>query len=756
LSHEPNTFIVSNRLPVTVKRQADGSLDFTKSTGGLVSGLADVHARAGALWIGHAGIYADLDDFAATREALAARRYVAVPLTEEEYQAYYSGMSNGTLWPLFHYFLGDTHFDPAFWRAYVQVNRQFAASVLALARPGDRVWVHDYQLMLVPGMLRAAMPTLEIAYFHHIPFPSVELFRILPGRREVLEGLLGADLIGMHTLDYVMHFQTCVTRLLGVDIEREHIRYHGRVVRLGAFPLGVDAQSIRACVHGLSAEGRIAELARVAQGQKVFIGIDRLDYTKGIPEKLRAFQLFLGENPELVGTVVFVQVCVPSREEVPRYSELRAEVERLVGQINGEFSRPGYVPLHYLHQPFSAEEVRQFYKLGDIALVTPLRDGLNLVCKEYVASRDNEDGILILSEFAGAAAEMGEALLVNPFDVPSLAQTMAAAVKMSQAERRRRMRRLRSRIAMNDNLQWSREFMKAWADAPLGAQARHSRKLEGRRTNELVRRLLRQPRRYLFLDYDGTLVPIQRNPSLALPSVATLRLLARLGQLPGVELAIITGRSRDFCEQYFANLPVSIVAEHNGFLRLRGAHHWEETGDTRELEKVKADVLPHLASYVSRIPGAMIEEKATALVLHYREADSVFAHQQAYDLKESLSRILANTPYSAFQAKRAIEVKPVSANKGAAVGRLLDLWGHTGDGDFLTAGDDHTDEDMFLVEPEHNLSIFVGHAHSMARFHVETPQDLGHVLEVAANRLTQTRSLVPQDQGSRQKEGQIP
>lgn len=730
MNHEPTTVIVSNRLPVTVSRSA-GELKITKSPGGLVTGLADVHRSEGGLWVGHAGVFGSGADFQEVRQKLLQGRFVAVPIEEQEYNAYYGGMSNGTIWPLFHYFPGFMRTVGDHWDAYVRVNRLFADEILKLVNQGDRVWVHDYQLMLLPGMLREAMPDLHIAYFHHIPFPASEIFRILPAREAILNGLLGADLIGMHTLEYLCHFQTCATRLLGADVERDAIHYRNRHIKLGAFPLGVDGESVRACVRERDETGPMADLARTLSDKTVFLGIDRLDYTKGIAERLKAFRLFLQENPEQVGHVAFLQVCVPSRQDVPNYSELRAEVERLVGQINGEYGRPGYTPLQYLYQPFSQEEVIQFYKFGSVALVTPLRDGLNLVCKEYVASRSDDDGVLILSEFAGAAAEMGEALLVNPFDVEAMARAMQTALHMPVEERRRRMRLLRARVAAHDNLEWARTFMTTWDDAALAASGKKSRPLIAPDIKVLADEISVAPRKLLFLDYDGTLVPIRANPDLAVPSVRVLRLLARLSGIAGTEVAIVTGRSRAFCERYFGNLPVSIAAEHSAFIRLRGSRTWQPTFPVGEFERLKPVILPHLESYVNRVPGAMLEEKETALVVHYREAETVFAHMQALDLRESLSRILVDTPFSAFQAKRAIEVKPVSSNKGAAVERFLDLWGH-GDEPFLTAGDDRTDEDMFRIKESRNHSIYVGPANAVARYHVESPDGLEALLQLLA------------------------
>lgn len=740
MASQPRTILVSNRLPVTIAKDDAGPPRFRRSSGGLVAGLADVHKEAGAVWVGHSGLFEDDARFAEIQRELEAQRFVAVPLPKPLYDSYYAGMANGTLWPLFHYFPGFMRHSPEDWLSYVDVNRRFCEAVLAIARAHDRVWVHDYQLMLLPGMLREALPELQIAYFHHIPFPSSEMFRILPQRQEVLTGLLGSDLIGMHTLDYVRHLLTCVTRLAGGDVDRDEVHHQSRIVKVGAFPLGVDVESTRARALDFDGIPHIAELQQSLEGKTVFLGVDRLDYTKGLPERFKAFRRFLQNNPEYVGKVSFLQVCVPSRQDAPFYADLRNEVERLVGQINGEFGRPGYVPLQYLFQPFTPSQVVAFYKLGDVMLVTPLRDGLNLVCKEYVAARDDDDGVLILSELAGAAAEMGEAILVNPFDIESVAARMIEAVTMPAAERRRRMQRLRRRVTGYNNLEWSRDFLRAW-DESVRRSGSGSLRITKESAPKALSPLIKARRRHLFLDYDGTLVPIQRKPDLATPTPEAILLLSRLAALPACEVTVITGRSRAFCDESFSGLDINLVAEHCSFFRRRG-QAWEAAFGCEDIRRIKPVVEPHLESFVRRIPGSFIEEKETSLVLHYRESEPVFAHAQALDLRESLCQILMSTSYSAFRAKRAIEVKPAAANKASAVEQLLSEWG-ADEESFLTAGDDVGDEDMFSVNPAHNLSIHVGQGKSRARYHVDTPADLHALLDLLARVCSETVALDP-------------
>ncbi|MDQ3772957.1 MAG: bifunctional alpha,alpha-trehalose-phosphate synthase (UDP-forming)/trehalose-phosphatase [Pseudomonadota bacterium] len=727
-------FIVSNRLPLSIESEGE-TFNFKRSSGGLVAGLNDVHngvhRHAQSIWVGHSGIFQDQPRYESVTARLLADRYLAVAIAQDEYDGYYAGMANGTLWPLFHYFPAYMRYDERDWIAYVRVNQRFTDTILSMAQPGDLVWVHDYQLMLVPGMLRHASPELRIAYFHHIPFPSSEMFRILTRRDEILQGVLGADLVGLHTLDYVRHFLTCVTRILGGDVDRDAIHYQRRIVKVGAFPLGVDVESTRDRVKNSEAVAGMTELSRSVEGKLVFLGIDRLDYTKGIPERLKAFQIFLRKHPECVDHTAFVQVCVPSRQDAPNYAELRSEVERLVGQINGEFGRPGYVPLQYLYQPFSPEQVVAFYRLGDVMLVTPLRDGLNLVCKEFVASRRDDDGVLILSEFAGAAAEMGEALLVNPYNVDRLADSMYEAARMEPEERRRRMQLLRRRVTSYNNVEWAKDFMRAWDEASPTIDSRSGR-LEGAARAELIEAVSTAVVKRLFLDYDGTLTPIRRNPTLATPTPDLLALLQDLGRRPDFDVTIITGRSREFCDQYFAGIDLNLVAEHCAFYRRKGGGGWESVVSAEEFERIKAVVRPHLDSYVRRIPGAFVEEKETALVLHYREAEPIFAHAQALDLKESLTQILANTPYSAFRAKKAIEMKPAAANKATAVEQLLQESEH-GDAVFVTAGDDLVDEDMFRVRADRNLSIHIGQVGSVARYYLDAPADLHALLKELVN-----------------------
>ena len=468
---EGRVVIVSNRLPVTVTT-VDGVLRAAPSAGGLATGLRRHHERSGGLWIGWAG-YAELLGAVPSAELdrlLAPLGAVAVPLSAEEVTRYYEGVSNGVLWPLFHYLLDQLPLRVEHWAAYVTANERFADAIAAHHRPGDVVWVHDYQLMLVPAMLRERVPGARVGFFLHIPFPSAEVFATLPMRAELLRGVLGADLIGFHTAAYARHFAHAVQRTLGLPADAPErptrIARAGRgggATRVGVFPMGVDAADLAARAGSPAVDAALLHV-RPGDGQALMLGVDRLDYTKGIPRRLLAFEQLLARHPELHERVRLVQIAVPSREGVRAYQRIRREVEGLVGHINGVFGTPQWTPIHYVYRSVTDAELLALYRAAAVLLVTPLRDGMNLVAKEFVACRADTDGVLVLSEFTGAAAELTDAVQVNPYDVDGSAAAYYRALTMPRQERRARMRAMRARVAAYDVHAWSASFL-----ADLGA-----------------------------------------------------------------------------------------------------------------------------------------------------------------------------------------------------------------------------------------------------------------------------------------------
>ena len=457
---EASSFVVvANRLPVSRVEGEEGE-HWQTSPGGLVSALEPILTERKGTWVGWAGIQdANFDPFEQDGMQL-----VPVSLTTEEYEAYYEGFSNQTLWPLYHDAIRPASFRRQWWRPYVEVNRRFAEATAACAAPGALVWVHDYQLQLVPGMLRELRPDLRIGFFLHIPFPPKELFEQLPWRRPILEGLLGADVFGCQTWLGARNFAVLARMHAGARGSGGSLSFEDRVVNYAAYPISIDTQLFDRLVHSEAIRDRAREIHQeLGAGRKIILGVDRLDYTKGIDNRLKAYRELLADGRVKVEDCVLVQTAVPSRERVEQYEDQRALVEQLVGEINGAYGHLGISAVNYLRKNFPTDELAALYTAADVMLVTPLRDGMNLVCKEFVATRTENDGVLVLSEFAGAAAELKSALLVNPHDVDDMAANIHRALTMKPGEVSRRMRALRRVVMSHDVFDWARSFLQELA-----------------------------------------------------------------------------------------------------------------------------------------------------------------------------------------------------------------------------------------------------------------------------------------------------
>ena len=457
--------LVANRLPLSVRRTAAG-VEIVPSAGGLASALRGQRRSPDDIWIGWPGSTSGLDAEELRRLdcQLAAHGAAAVHLDDAQASLFYDSFANGVLWPLFHYVTGVLPLRVRGWAEYRAVNELFADAVVERYRSGDHIWIHDYHLLLLPALLRARLPDAVIGFFLHTPFPTSELFSALPAREELLHGLLGADLIGFHTASYRRHFASSVENLIGIVPRMDRVRMGERQVKLGVFPIGVDAVGLQRAAQS-PAVLEEAERLRGEAGGRLLVGIDRLDYTKGIPRRLLALEELLVRRPEWRGAVRLLQICVPTREDVSAYRDFRNEVDGLVGRINGTFGTPHWMPVHYLYRSIGLEQLLAIYRAADVMLVTPVRDGMNLVAKEFVAARSDEEGVLVLSEFAGAAAELQEALLVNPYDIEYTADAIHAALTMEREERRWRMRTLRRRVSARDVQWWAGEYLGALADA---------------------------------------------------------------------------------------------------------------------------------------------------------------------------------------------------------------------------------------------------------------------------------------------------
>jgi trehalose 6-phosphate synthase/phosphatase len=702
--------LVANRLPVSVGTDDDGRLTVEASPGGLASGLAGVHARAETRWIGWPGTSVEVDE-AELERLLAERRLIGVPLSLEEIRRYYDGYANAVIWPLFHYLLERLPLEIEGFDAYEAVNQRFADAVVAEYREGDVVWVHDYQLLLVPELVRRRLPTARIGFFLHIPFPASEVFRTLPHRERLLQGLLGADLIGFHTAAYMRHFATALLRILGIPSDVDRLAWRGREVRLGVFPLGVDATTLARA----AAQPEVEEQARVwgESGVRILLGIDRLDYTKGIPRRLLAFERLLERHPEFRERIRLVQVAVPSREFVEAYQSFREQSEALIGRIHGAFATPTWVPVHWMYRAVSPEELLALYRAADVMLVTPLRDGMNLVAKEFCAARVDEDGVLVLSEFAGAASELSEALMVNPYDVEGTAAAYYRALSMSEDERRSRMMALRLRVLAYDAGRWADRFLETLTEIPTAPSGART-PTPAVELERLAERIRTAPALRLLLDYDGTLVPFAIAPELARPDPALAGLLLKLATRPGAEVHIVSGRGRANLERWFGSLPLGLHAEHGLWSRFPGTTDW--TGGPTVDMTWRAAVAPILEDFTVRTPGSLVEEKEGSLAWHYRACDSEFGQRQALELHAHLTERLSNLPVQIMPGDRVIEIRPHGTNKGTVVGAVRAA--APSDALVVAIGDDHTDDDMFRAIGDDGIAIQVGGRGNLAAIYV--------------------------------------
>ena len=706
--------IVSNRLPITASLDKGGALRLEMASGGLANGMRPWHEKSGGLWIGWPGETSKFSEEQRTALArqLADRGIVPVTLSQDHVNRYYHGFANRVLWPLFHYLIDRLPVHATGWDAYRQVNQTFANVIVEQYRPGDVIWVHDYQLMLLPAMIRHRLPDARIGFFLHIPFPSFEVFRTLPWRREVLEGLLGSDLIGFHTFSYVRHFVASLPHVDGAEADIDRVRVGGRTIRLGAFPMGIDTGAFVAQAQDPDVQAKAATLRREAGGRKILLGVDRLDYTKGIPRRLQSIERLLTRYPDLRDEIRYIQVAVPSRGEVDSYQRFRRFVEEQVGRINGTCGTLRSTPIHYMHQSVSTAELVAMYCAADVMLVTPLRDGMNLVAKEFLASRVDDDGVLVLSEFAGAAAELAEAIVVNPYDVDAVAETIRRSLQMPREERHRRMRPMRRRVIEHDVHAWAKTFIER-LESPSVTEARPAPVGPALATAIGKAKPTSQVR--LLLDYDGTLVPLAPAPELAIPDDDLLELLRALTSDPCMRVEIVSGRPRETLEGWFGDLPLVLWAEHGFWRRRAPGAEWEAAAvvDSRWLDRVQ----PILERFTASTPGSLIESKAASVAWHYRAAPRELGQRQAHELRMLLVDALNNQPLEVLEGKKVIEVRFRGISK-ALVARPVPGESQL-DATVVAFGDDRTDEDLFVALPESSITVAVGQRLGGARYEIK-------------------------------------
>ena len=719
----PKTIIVSNRLPIKIEKDQADKYEYKTSEGGLATGLGSIYKQGGNVWLGWPGLAVNKsEDREEICERLEESNMRPVFLTKSEIEEYYEGFSNETLWPNFHYFNQHAVYSDSFWSAYKKVNRKFAKELSEIMEDGDTIWIHDYQLLLLPELIREEKPDCSIGFFLHIPFPSYESFRLLPWRRELLMGMLGADFIGFHTYDDMRHFLSSVNRLAGIGNTNGQMNVGNRLVMADALPMGIDYDRYaESAAHPdtLAREVRY----RTSLGEvKLILSIDRLDYSKGIPERLRAFDQFLAEHEEFRGKVSLLILVVPSRDQVPKYASLKDEIELLVGRINGRYGRINWTPIFYFYRSLPLNALSAFYRMSQVALVTPLRDGMNLVCKEFIASKLDKKGVLILSEMAGSAKELSDAILINPNDRDQLVCAMKEALTMPEEEQVARMEIMQDSLKRYNIHAWVTLFMQRLKYVKDEQENLMTKPISDKTMTNLLAEYGKSKQRIIFLDYDGTLVGFNTNPDDSKPDAELESLLTSLTADKSNQVVIISGRGRDTLDKWLSKFDVDFIAEHGVWHKERGGD-WERFVDLdnswhEEFHKV-------LEMYVDRTPGSFIEKKDYSLVWHYRKVETGLGELRSRELTSHLKYISSERDLQVQEGDMVIEIKNSNVNKGIAAAS----WLKKKDYDFYFAcGDDWTDEDTFKAMPDSAFTVKVGSSSSAAKYRVEDFKDIRRLL----------------------------
>jgi trehalose 6-phosphate synthase/phosphatase len=721
--------IVSNRLPVSLS-YSNGQFHQEKSAGGLVSGISDYLASlkdspSGLkeyLWLGWPGISVKKKHRGLVKERLTGLNASPVFLSEKLMDMVYLGFCNKTIWPIFHYFPSYAVFNREFWDQYKEVNEIFRDELLEIIKPDDILWIHDYHLMLLPELLRKEVSN-PIGFFLHIPFPSFEVFRLLPdeSRRGILNGLLGADLVGFHTHDYSQYFLRCVLRILGLGNLMGKIDFPERVVKVDTFPMGVDYNKF----NGLITGGYGTETTGKGD-QRVVLSVDRLDYSKGILNRLRGFELFLEKNPRWHRKVYLSMVVVPSRTGVESYQEIKRALDELVGKINGTYGTLSWTPVVYQYRSFPQETLISMFRTSDVALLTPLRDGMNLVAKEYIASRNDKKGVLILSEFTGASKELTESIIINPNSLDEIAGAIKEALEIPVGEQIRRNEAMQFRLRSYDINKWAGNFVETLSNITRTSEYSFRKKYLGKEILKDLRiEYEKAENRIIFVNYDGTLVPLGDDNVSAGPSEELLELLQTLKEKSNPDIVILSGRSREDLDKWLGNMPVNLTAEHGTWIRDCKKREWIQLKPLSG--EWKKDILPILEVYTDRLPGAQIVEKDYSLSWHYHKSDIEQSSFIAKELNDHLINITANIDIQIFHGHKVIEM----SNSGINKGDLARHWLENNKYDFILAiGAGWSDELLFQVLPESAYSIKVGMSDSDARYLIRNHGEVINLLKM--------------------------
>lgn len=728
--------IIANRLPYNINPGQSSVVK--KNPGGLVSGLSSFIRQYQSsnpqkndyLWIGWNGYQvAPLQEKNLVDSFHNLYHSHPVFLSKYLIEKYYNGFCNKTIWPLFHNFPSYCLFRNDYWEAYYEANKLFASVAESLLKSDDFVLIQDFHLMLLPKLIKSKFPHLALNFFLHIPFPVFEVFRLLPRiwRTELLEGMLKADVIGFHTYSYSQYFLNSVLRILGLSNELGKIYQPGGVTQVGTFPLGIDYNYFQKKAATKNVLNERKKIRRLLKNCRIILSIDRLDYTKGIINRLLGFELFLEKYQKYHKKKVLLLIAEPSRTKVFEYQRMKIKIEEIVSRINGRWGTLDWTPIRYLYKHLTHLELIAIYAESEIALITPLRDGMNLIAKEYVASKKDKKGVLILSEMTGAAEELKEAIIINPYHKEEITAAIAESLTITDSNKILNMNVMQQRLKKYDIIKWGEDILSTLRDIK-EEQKKYTIKLVNTSLkNKIKENYLTAVKRLFLLDYDGTLTSFVKKYHQAAPNREISRLLETLLKDHKNKVVIISGRDKQTLSSWFPLHKLAMMAEHGAWIKTNGAS-WQTIKPLTNTWKDELRSL--LIRFTDRVPGSAVEEKEYSLTWHYRAAEVQLSLEMAKELVSELMALTANLDVSIIQGNKVIEVKNSGVNKGS--GALYFINKNTYDF-ILAIGDDETDEDMFAVLPEYACSIKVGLIPTRAKYSLKDQAEvipfLGHFFD---------------------------
>ncbi|HET6242980.1 MAG: bifunctional alpha,alpha-trehalose-phosphate synthase (UDP-forming)/trehalose-phosphatase [Bacteroidetes bacterium] len=709
--------IVANRLPVTVKSNKSG-IEYSPSGGGLATGMASLQGKYEKHWLGWPGMYPKNDQIRKEiNQKLEKDNIHPVFLSEKEILLYYEGFSNKTIWPLFHYFTEFAVYDQKFWEVYQKVNLKFFNKIKSIIEPDDIIWVQDYHLMLLPALLKKEFPNIRIGFFLHIPFPSYELFRTLPWREEILDGLMSSDLIGFHTYEYMRHFLVAVHNIKNLEPRLGEFFYKNHLSYVDAFPMGIDYIKYNKAVKSKKVQQKIKLFKENYGSKKLILSVDRLDYSKGILQRLKAFDELLTQYPQYKEQISLMIVVVPSRSEVDKYSTLKVEIDEAVGYINGKYASMEWNPVHYFYRNFLFNELIALYHICDIALITPFRDGMNLVAKEFLATKTEGQGVLILSEMAGAAIVLKNALMINPNDINDIVKAIVKALNMPIIEQKKRLDQMQKQLQENTVQKWASSYIEELERIHRYKKSMESKEFTQEKQACFINAFKKAGKKLLFLNHDNSIFPFIDNADYDFLDNEFFRLIKELSELEGLTIVVMSNMNHVNLNKWYGLLKVDIIAEYGTWVREN--NQWNQSQILRE--EWKEEIYPVLNEFMIKTPGSFIEEKPYALAWHFHSSDTFLADMRLKDMINSLIYPCTKHKLEIIDGNKKIEIKPVGVDKKSVTRH----WLNKQNWDLILAiGNDRNDEDVFEILPDEAFSLRVGIMKTNAKFTLKTPDEV--------------------------------